>query len=191
MAEYQANIYSDNEPTKKKSHKKRWLILLLALLLLIGVGGGVTAAILTQDKTPDTVVRVVFDPVKISADDKQTHLNNAERFTVKLDGGADEHTQAINESLNQGEYIRFSYEITNNGPSTVGWALDLDSLENTGFKVQFRLGDFGELTDFNSGEQIFNSLAAGATANLWVYFSVEDAVNSSISGALVLTISIA
>lgn len=187
-------LYKDNQQ-QKKSHKKRWLLLLLLLLLLLGTGGGVTAAVLLRDKTPETLVYVVFNPVKI-LNGQKTYLNSgADAFTINLAAGADEHTQTINEDLNSGETIELYYTITNNGPDRISWSLDLENLENSGFKIQFRNRhedtDDSTTTDFNSGEQMFHELGAHEVEEFTVIFSVEDWMSHSISGVLVLTTTIA
>lgn len=180
----------------EKRKKRKWLILILLLLLLFAfVGGGTAVAVTLLTKQKPTVVSVVFDPVKIVETGDETHLFSADRYTFNLTKGSSEQeieTNVVNEQIKGKEQIKFSYVISNSGPETIYWALNLSGLENSGFQIQFDLNNSGFLTDLAEDSQIYNiSLASGASDTLEIYFFSKSVESASVSGAVVLTVSMA
>lgn len=183
---------SENEK-KSKLKKIEWAILILCIILLLA-GGGTALAFLIQEKQP-TIVSIVFDPVKIVETGDETHLFSADRYTFNLTKGSSEQeieTNVVNEQIKGKEQIKFSYVISNSGPETIYWALNLSGLENSGFQIQFDLNNSGFLTDLAEDSQIYNiSLASGASDTLEIYFFSKSVESASVSGAVVLTVSMA
>lgn len=187
------------EQPEEKKKRKKLLLLLLLLLLLIGLaGGGIAAAFLLRPTEVDAVVHVGFDPL-LWSEQYRPIPGGAENFDMRLSDTPQYTTQNVNQNVLEDQYLCFHYSLLNDGPKEVSWALSLEELENNGFDITYCLGDVNNPVDHIIGQNTTVSsqegLRPGATEEIWVFFRVDTlnppvSGNPSISGSLILTISI-